>query len=174
MKLQQNYFQIFDLPIRYEIDAGLLAQRYRALQREFHPDKFATRSSREQMLSMQYTTQINEANTTLCDPVLRATYLLKLAGVEVNPEQTTGDSDFLMQQLILRERLEEVRTAADSQTSLDRLSREARALFIEQQQEFGSTLAANALDKAQNTLHKLQFLAKLQRQIEQLEEDLLD
>lgn len=174
MTLQQNYFQIFELPVRYEIDTGVLAQRYRALQRAFHPDKFATRSSREQMLSMQYATQINEANATLRDPVLRAAYLLKLAGAEADPEQTIGDSDFLMQQMLLRERLEAVREAADTQTALDTLSREVATLFSDQQRQFSSTLAANALDKAQIALQKLQFLARLQRQTAQLEEDLLD
>jgi len=174
MELQQNHFEIFGLPAAYEIDRQALAARYRELQQEFHPDRFAAKSEREQRLSMQYAAQINEANNTLKDPVARAAYLLQLAGVEINPEQTTADGEFLMQQMILRERLEEVRDASDPETELDELGSETDDLFKSQQRIFADALTANALEEAKSALLKLQFLAKLQRQIEQLEEDLLD
>ncbi|WP_295801615.1 Fe-S protein assembly co-chaperone HscB [uncultured Microbulbifer sp.] len=174
MELQQNHFEIFGLPVSYEVDRQALAARYRELQQEFHPDRFAAKSDREQRLSMQYAAQINEANNTLKDPVARAAYLLQLAGVEISPEQTTADGEFLMQQMILRERLEEVRDAADPEAELGELGDETSALFREQQRVFADALTANALDEAKSALLKLQFLGKLQRQIETLEEDLLD
>lgn len=174
MELQQNYFEIFGLPVAYEVDRPALTKRYRELQQEFHPDRFAAKSEREQMLSMQYAAQINEASNTLKDPVARAAYLLKLAGVEINPEQTTADGEFLMQQMMLREQLEDVRGAANPEAELDELGSEASQLFKAQETAFSSALSANALDEAKGALLKLQFLAKLQRQIEELEEDLLD
>ncbi|MCK7595868.1 Fe-S protein assembly co-chaperone HscB [Microbulbifer sp. CAU 1566] len=174
MKLQQNYFEIFGLPMAYEVDRQALTKRYRELQQEFHPDRFAAKSEREQMLSMQYAAQINEANNTLKDPVARAAYLLQLAGVTINSEQTTADGEFLMQQMILRERLEDVRSAADPEGELDDLGSEAASLFKAQEQAFAGALASKALDDAKGALLKLQFLAKLKRQIEELEEDLLD
>lgn len=174
MKLQQNHFEIFGLPETYAVDRQALVKRYRELQQEFHPDRFASKTEHEQMLSMQYAAQINEASNTLKDPVARASYLLQLAGVVINPEQTTADGEFLMQQMILRERLEDVRGAADPESELDELSSETSVLFKAQQQAFASALEISALDSAKNALLKLQFLAKLQRQIEALEEDLLD
>lgn len=174
MQLQQNYFEIFGLPVAYEVDRPALAKRYRELQQEFHPDRFAAKSEREQMLSMQYAAQINEANNTLKDPVARAAYLLQLAGVEINPEQTTADGEFLMQQMILRERLEDARSAADPEADLEDLGSESSQLFKAQEAAFSSALQSSALDDAKSALLKLQFLAKLQRQIEELEEDLLD
>ncbi|WP_043318391.1 co-chaperone HscB [Microbulbifer sp. HZ11] len=172
--MQQNHFEIFGLPVSYSIDRQALAQRYRELQQEFHPDRFAAKSEREQMLAMQYAAQINEANNTLKDPVARAAYLLKLAGVEINPEQTTADGEFLMQQMILRERLEEVREASDPEAELEDLASETAQLFKVQEQAFAQALEHSALEDAKSALLKLQFLAKLQRQIEELEEDLLD
>ena len=174
MELQQNHFEIFGLPVDYTVDRQALAKRYRELQQEFHPDRFAAKSEREQMLSMQYAAQINEANNTLKDPVARAAYLLQLAGVEINPEQTTADGEFLMQQMILRERLEDVRSAADPEGELEDLGSEASQLFKAQEVAFSTALQGNALEEAKGALLKLQFLAKLQRQIEELEEDLLD
>ncbi|MBY6191432.1 Fe-S protein assembly co-chaperone HscB [Microbulbifer agarilyticus] len=172
--MQQNHFEIFGLPVGYQVDRQALAKRYRELQQEFHPDRFAAKSDREQMLAMQYAAQINEANNTLKDPVARAAYLLQLRGVERKAEQTTADGAFLMQQMMLRERLEEVREASDPEAELEELSAEAAALFKAQEQAFSDALAANALKDGESALSKLQFLAKLQRQIEELEEDLLD
>lgn len=172
--MQQNHFEIFGLPVSYQIDRSALVKRYRELQQEFHPDRFAAKSEREQMLSMQYAAQINEANNTLKDPVARAAYLLQLAGVEIKPEQTTADGEFLMQQMMLRERLEDVRGASDPEAELDDLGGEASELFKAQEVSFSTALQASDLDGAKSALLKLQFLAKLQRQIEELEEDLLD
>ena len=174
MSLQQTYFEIFGLHPTFHVDAVALSARYRELQREFHPDKYAAKSEREQMLAMQYAAQINEAHNTLRHPVLRAGYLLKLAGVEVSPEQTTSDAEFLMQQMMLRERLEDVRDAADPAAALDELGEEVRGLFATEQRQFAEVFAAGDLDAGKDSLLKLQFLSKLQQQVEELEEDLLD
>ena len=37
----QNYFQLFDLPVQFDVDSPTLGERYRQLQRELHPDRFA-------------------------------------------------------------------------------------------------------------------------------------
>ncbi|SEA32814.1 Fe-S protein assembly co-chaperone HscB [Microbulbifer marinus] len=174
MSLRQTYFEIFGLKPAFALDRAALADRYRELQREFHPDKYAAKSDREQLLAMQYAAQINEAHNTLRDPVLRAAYLLKLAGVEVSPEQTTADAEFLMQQMLLRERLEEVPSEADPAAALDELGEEVRGLYADEQRHFAEVFAAGDLEAGKDSLLKLQFLIKLQRQVEELEEDLLD
>lgn len=174
MSLQQTYFEIFGLKPTFDVDRAALADRYRELQREFHPDKYASKSDREQLLAMQYAAQINEAHTTLRDPVLRAGYLLKLAGVELSPEQTTADAEFLMQQMLLRERLEEVQTEADPAVALDELGEEVRVLYAGEQQHFADVFAAGNLEAGKESLLKLQFLVKLQRQVEELEDLLGD
>jgi molecular chaperone HscB len=38
---QQDFFRLFNLPSRYQIDSAALEQSYRALQAQVHPDKFA-------------------------------------------------------------------------------------------------------------------------------------
>ncbi|WP_250459891.1 Fe-S protein assembly co-chaperone HscB [Microbulbifer litoralis] len=170
--MAQTYFEIFGLKPGFEVDRRALAERYRELQREFHPDKYASKSDREQLLAMQYAAQINEAHTTLRDPVQRAAYLLKLAGVEVSPEQTTSDAEFLMQQMMLRERLEDVRGEADPAAALDELADEVHGLYSGEQKHFAEVFVAGDLDAGKDSLLKLQFLSKLQKQVEELEEDL--
>lgn len=174
MAANLTHFEIFGLEPVFELDRSALAVRYRALQREFHPDKYASKSGREQLLAVQMAAQINEAHTVLREPVQRAAYLLELAGVEVPPEQTTADAQFLMQQMQLRERLEEVREQPDPAAALEVLADEARGLYREEQARFAEVFAEDNLAEAKDSLLKLQFLVKLQAQVEIQEADLFD
>ena len=46
-----DYFDLYDFERSYEVDPKLLANKFKALQRLFHPDVFANRSEKEKMLS---------------------------------------------------------------------------------------------------------------------------
>src|SRR5512141_1081809 len=105
----KNHFELFELPVTFDIDTDELAVRYRELQRRVHPDKYANASDQERRLSMQMTTMINEAFQTLKDPVWRGRYLLSLRGISLDDEiDTAMDPAFLTEQMELREELEEV------------------------------------------------------------------
>jgi len=139
------------------------------LQKQVHPDKFANASDQEKRLSMQQTSWINEAQTTLKDPVLRATYLLKLKGVDINLEnETTMDSGFLMQQLEMRERLENISSEADPLDALDALAKETRADMNEVMQGFADSYKSNQLDESREWVRKLQFMQKAIKEINSL------
>ena len=53
MKPNQNHFELFGLPARFAVDAAALEARYRELQREVHPDRFAAAPELERRVSMQ-------------------------------------------------------------------------------------------------------------------------
>ena len=42
MDFTSNYFEIFGLPVSYQIDLALLADRYHDMQKEFHPETHIT------------------------------------------------------------------------------------------------------------------------------------
>ena len=69
---QQNYFQLFDLPVHFALDQAQLGARYRQLQGELHPDRYASASDHEQRLAVQYSALVNEAYATLRKPLARA------------------------------------------------------------------------------------------------------
>jgi molecular chaperone HscB len=136
--LSSNFFVLFGLPVSFDIDAEALAQRYREMQPAVHPDKFANASDTERRLSVQMAARINEAFRTLKDPLARGRYLLALQGVEVDDTDTAFDSDFLMQQMVLREQLGEVRDSADPHGQLHEIAQDidtrARALTAQMAQ----------------------------------------
>ena len=113
LNLKQNYFDLFGIDVGFDIDKSTLRARQQKLQAEFHPDRFVTGSDHEKRLSVQQASWVNEAYQTLLDPVKRSRYLLKLSGVEVKDEsETTSDTDFLMEQIELREELDACRSHA--------------------------------------------------------------
>lgn len=110
-----DYFTLFGLPAQYPLDVQALATRFQDLQRQFHPDRFASRPQAEQLAAVQQSATINQAWQTLRNPLSRAEYLLSLHGFDLASEQhTVRDTAFLMEQLELREELDEIERAEDS------------------------------------------------------------
>ncbi len=113
ISLQANDFALFELPQRFALDRAQLDERWKALQREAHPDRFAAEGAAAQRVAMQWSVRINEAYQRLKDPLKRAAYLCELRGVPVNAESNTAmPPAFLMQQMAWREALEDTQDAA--------------------------------------------------------------
>src|SRR5438309_4656645 len=107
MNLNQNHFELFDLPARFAVDAAALESRYHELQREVHPDRFAAAPDPERRASMQLATRVNEAYQILKSPLRRAVYILQLRGVDPEFETNTAmPPEFLLGQMSWRERIE--------------------------------------------------------------------
>ncbi len=176
MKLSQNYFELFGLPVVFEIDNQKLSESYRELQKVVHPDKFASATEQERRIAMQQASFINEAQQRLKDPVSRASYLLTLHGVELNLEQeTTSDTAFLMEQLALREQLSHVKDSSDPFSVLDEVMSEVNQRSKQILTKISSGFddpTAEQLEHVRENLRKMQFLQKLQRQVEVVEEEL--
>src|ERR1043165_6399581 len=110
----QSHFELFGLPIAFGLDQEALEKAYREIQAQVHPDRFAHAGDAERRASLQWTTRVNEAYRTLKNPVQRAKHLLELHGVDVAFETNTQmPTDFLLQQLDLREELDRARAKKD-------------------------------------------------------------
>ena len=111
----QNYFELFDLETSFFIDDDQLKAAYRREISRFHPDNYATKSESEKLQALQNTSLLNTAFTSLKTPLNRASYLLKMQGLDPFDERdTVMNHDFLMSQIELREELEEIEEVRDS------------------------------------------------------------
>jgi molecular chaperone HscB len=173
--LASNFFELFGLPVSYDVDLNKIQQQYMALQKQVHPDKFARGSDQEKRISMQQTSWINEAQTTLKDPVLRAGYLLKLKGIDFSLEnETTMDAAFLMQQLEMRERLENIKNESDPLEALDSIAIEVKASTKTMMDGFTQSFAGDQLEDAREWIRKLQFMQKAKTEINTLSAEIED
>jgi molecular chaperone HscB len=167
MNLQQTHFELFGLPRTFVLDGKKLDQQYRLLQGEIHPDRFASGSDSERMLSLQYATQANEAYQTLKNPLNRARYLLQLKGIDTQEESNTSmPADFLMQQLEWREAMEEAAQTANTH-ELETLKKQLRDTEKTLQNTLASALDVDGDNKlATETVRKLRFIDKAQEEID--------
>jgi len=167
MDLNQNHFELFGLPPRFRLDLPRLDSRYRELQREVHPDRFAAAPQSEQRVSMQLSTRVNEAYQTLKSPLGRAGYLLQLQGLDPGFETNTAmPAEFLEHQMLLRESLEAASGARDA-AALDAL----RAALAAERAQVEAQLAARIdqdkdFDAAAARVRELKFLERLDAEIE--------
>ena len=172
----QNYFELFGLPVSYDVDQTKLAEHYRELQRTVHPDKFANAPDQERRLSVQRAALINEAFHALKSPIHRARYMLEMRGIEFDDQRETAiDPMFLMEQMELREILADIPRSDDGLMKLgqlqDDIQKKVKALTNELMELF-KTDSDEAMASAKANMHKLQFMDKLQQEAENVEEDI--
>jgi molecular chaperone HscB len=172
MNRDPNHFELFGLQQRFDVDLNALDVRYRELQREVHPDRFAAAPQSEQRASMELATRVNDAYRTLKSPLERARYLLGLNGVDPGFETDTAmPADFLEQQMELREALEEAVESENGEKLADlrdRLQGGRGALLLEIEAQLG----ARRWSEAAHTLRRLMFMEKLGEEIAAAEDDL--
>jgi molecular chaperone HscB len=164
MKLSDDDFTLFGLPPRHTLERAALDARWRQLQGEVHPDRFAAEGAAAQRVAMQWAVRVNEAYARLKDPLARAAYLCELRGVPVDAERNTAmPPAFLMQQMQWREALEDAAGLADVEGIAAQVEQAERSLLAQVQQlldDDDNAVAAAAEVRA------LMFVQRFQQDIE--------
>ena len=163
----KNHFELFHLPVNFQLDVPALDNAYREVQREVHPDRFASAPATEQRFAAQWATQVNEAYQTLRSPLKRGRYFLKVHGIDTEEESNTAmPVEFLMQQMGWREAVVEARDKKDEA----RLHDLAEAKALEEKCLFAlladQLAEASQFRSARETVRKLRFLEKLGEEID--------
>ena len=113
--LQADYFSVFGLPTRYDLDLKILEQSYHELATEMHPDFYATAPADERRLSESLSARLNQAWQTLQDPTARARYLTGIWQSQTPTHERDLPTGFLQEMFALQEELEELLEAKDQQ-----------------------------------------------------------
>jgi molecular chaperone HscB len=170
MNLQSNDFELFGVVERFAQDRPALDTRWKELQRQAHPDKFAAQGVAAQRVAMQWSVRINEAYQRLKEPLRRAAYLCELHGTPIQAEDNTAmPAAFLMQQMEWREALEDAQTVAAIDALDDEVMQARKAglarceVLIDQQQDYAG---------AAQQVRALMFIARFADDIERRREQL--
>jgi molecular chaperone HscB len=152
-----NYYSVFSLEPRLNLDLTALEQEFHRLSRRLHPDRFARATESEKEWSLADTALLNDAYRTLRDPLRRTQYLLKLHGAEIGEEFSGKDrpkndmgasrapADLLEEVFDLNMQLEEMRMArasGEDDPVLAKSLSDAKAKFEGLQAEVDSDLHA--------------------------------
>jgi len=85
-----DYFAFFGLPRKLHVDVALLEKEFYQLSRKLHPDLYSGADQREQLWSLEQSSQLNDAYRTLKDPIKRTEYVLRLEGVELEEQSKSA------------------------------------------------------------------------------------
>lgn len=165
-----NYFELFNLPVQLPVDATLLTAHYQQLQRQYHPDNFAVANDNDKVTMVQKSATINDGYCTLKNPIKAAEYFLSLQGFDVATEQDIiHNTDFLMEQFALRERLDDIESQ-DNFVLLDDFLAEVVARRHDVYNELLQFITKQDWVTALSQIYKIRYLTKLIEQIEKLQE----
>ena len=108
----RELFAFFGLPQKLTIEPASLEGQFHKLSWKLHPDNFVRASEFERNLSLERSSQLNDAYRTLREPIARVEYLLEHLGVR--KEGTTKQQappELLEEVFELNESLDELREA---------------------------------------------------------------
>lgn len=165
-----NCFQLLGLQPQYDVDVDAVRTKYFKLMRDIHPDRMATGAADVQRLCLRVNAQINEAYGILLDPVLRAEYLLEIAGGKSAADDKHVPQDVLMDTLELREEIDEAKTGND-QAALERLRGGIQSRFDETLREIArlARLLPGTDTDRKSLRGKLNAIRYFRRLLEQME-----
>ena len=143
-----DYFEVFGLPRKLQVDLEALQRRFYELSRRHHPDFHQGADAGTQAQALEASALVNRAYRALRDPVARVQYLIALEeGREVR-EETTAKSklpmDLLAEMLEVQEALEEAKSGELTEETTGRLRAERQRLEDRRRAEETALIAAAA------------------------------
>ena len=171
ISLQASDFELFGLQPTFALDRTQLDLQWKSLQREAHPDRFASEGASAQRVAMQWSVRINEAYNRLKDPLKRAAYLCELNGAAVNAENNTSmPPAFLMQQMEWREALDDCKAIKAPASKIEALEKLLDEVNDSQSQVLKQMAALIDVDRnfpaAVGQVRALMFIEKFSQEVQ--------
>ncbi len=98
-----KYFELFDIPVSFEVVEENLKAKFLELSKTFHPDRFTLASEEEQEDALERSTEINEGYKVLRRFDTRLHYILSQKGLLSGEGQDKLPQDFLMEMMDINE-----------------------------------------------------------------------
>ena len=137
-----NYFELFGLPIGFQVDATKLRQAYMEIQRTSHPDKFTQSSSEDQDIALEKSAIANKAFTLLNNKEQILPYVLEVMGYMETDEKYALSPDFLMEMMDLNEAWMD----ADSEAAKSNVTEQVKTIQNAIYTPVKAILEANSID----------------------------
>jgi len=160
----KDYFELFQIEPQFDLDTDDLGQRFRTLQRRFHPDRYSGGSAAEQRLAAQVSADINAGYQALKDPITRAGHMLERQACDLRAlERKPVSGEFLMQQMHLRDKAEAL--SSDDNEGRSHLTAEATALMRAELLSFQEAIEKEDYELAGSAWVHLLYLQKLNKEV---------
>lgn len=169
-----NYFELYELPLSFDLDTDILRKKFYELSKRFHPDFYVNESQEKQDEILELSTQNNKAYQVLSDPLKRVEYILSLYNMLADGDKHVLPQSFLMEMMDVNEALMEMEFEADEQKLAElkqQIDEMEQALFEELNQytaQFDSkneTEAENILLKIRDIWYREKYLMRIRESL---------
>ncbi|CAL1395427.1 unnamed protein product [Linum trigynum] len=148
-----DYFRLFGLEKKYEIGDAHLHDNYKDWQKKLHPDLVHSKSEKERDFAREQSARVGDAYRTLINPLLRAMYIMKIVGVDVNEEETISDPDLLVEVMEIRESVEE---APDSK-ALNKIQSQLQEKIDLWSKSFANAFESKSFEEAKDCIRRMTY-----------------
>lgn len=156
-QLTNHFFDLFGMPVAFDIDHVQLKNAFLQLQKQHHPD-----NANDNIKAEQNTALINHAYQILSCYDSRAVYLLELANIGFNSDKSISDEGFLMQMMEYRMALEDADFDKDDE-QIKEIGGQVNQLLFATAKEFNDSYQNQDWQNAQTHAQKLKFLTNLHK-----------
>lgn len=124
-----NYFELYEVPVSFQVDQGLVKKKYYELSRQYHPDFFTNSPDEEQSGILEKASLVNKGYKVLQNPDETIKYILQLKGLLQEEEKFELDPQFLMEVMDINEELMELEMD-ENQEQLMNVEQKANRLLL--------------------------------------------
>ncbi|AAO27244.1 chaperone protein HscB [Buchnera aphidicola str. Bp (Baizongia pistaciae)] len=168
-----NYFKLFNLPQKFELDVNNLTSQYYNLQKKFHPDSYQDKNIYTKKY-LEKSMLLNQGYQTLKNMLTRAEHLLFLNNYKVDKKKKiVFNAKFLEMQIELFERLE-IHKNKNNKHEINKILLEVSQIeknYIKKLKNFCN------LEKwkiAHSILYKLLFLTKFIKKTKKIQHEIIN
>ncbi len=159
-----NYYTLFEIAESPTIDKQLLAAKYIALQKKYHPDFFTTDTEAAQEDALEISAQINKAYNIFKNKDKTIAYFLEQKGIITQEEKYNLPPDFLMEMMELNESIEEKQDVTAKVNLFETyLQQEVNDILAEKRE---ANFTAEELQKLKAYYYKKKYLLRILERLE--------
>lgn len=160
-----NYFELFGLPIGFQVDTKQLRAAFMEIQKASHPDKFAQGSTDEQEAALEQSSLANKGFTLLNQKERILPYVLELLGIMTPDEKYALEPDFLMEMMDLNEAWMDAEEDSDKQAIIKQVEQIKTAIYapIQTYMEMDQvdTISQEAMLQIKDYYYKKKYLDRI-------------
>lgn len=160
-----NYFELFGLPIGFQVDTQKLRAAFMEIQKASHPDKFAQGSSEEQEAALEQSSMANKGFTLLSQKERILPYVLELLGIMTQDEKYALEPAFLMEMMDLNEAWMDAEDENAKQSIINQVEKLKTEIYapIQTYMEMGQidTLSQEAMLQIKSYYYKKKYLDRI-------------
>ena len=170
-----NYFELYNLPVQFNLDQTALKTKYIELSKQLHPDMHTLADTATQVEMLERSTLNNNAYNTLKDDQKRIKYILQLHNMIEDEEQYQMPAEFLGEMMEMNEAVMGLQMefdALEKEQAIQSLNDKVEALnqtALKWMDEFdeGKSPTKN-LQKIKEYYFKLKYLNRLKENVDKL------